>query len=192
VSAPYREPPAGRPSAEQRSIVTGRWKLRVFEDPDGSSRIFVGAHASVLLIIAFALLSLILGVFSLGIVLFERQPWSSTPPEVDFLVGALLVVGAMASIRTLLRLVAGGEDFAVSAAGLVWKRRFTPWRRPICQLTTEVSTILVTGEGEGGQLLIQLGRRTVEVCAGLGLNDAARREVAHVLRAALARASERR
>jgi hypothetical protein len=52
----------------------------------------------------------------------------------------------------------------------------------------DVSTIDVTGEDEDGRLLIQLGRRTVEICAGLGLDDAGRREVAQVLRDALARA----
>jgi hypothetical protein len=190
LMAPYRDAPPGSPAAAQRPIVKGRRKLKVIEHADGSSRIYVGTRASAILIIAMALLSMFFAVAALGLLTFSPATSNSVDSSgVQILVATIAIVGAILFIRTLLWLVVGGEDFAVSAAAFVWKRRFTPWRGTICHLTSDVSTIVIAGEKEGGRLLVQLGRQAVEICGGLGLDDADRREVARVLRSALSRAA---
>jgi hypothetical protein len=84
------------------------------------------------------------------------------------------------------RTVFGGERLEIGLAGLLQRRGLL--RRSAFALH-EISTVVVAGDP--AQLQLQLGRRTVELAAGRGHDEAALRWLAQALRAGLdaARAS---
>lgn len=65
------------------------------------------------------------------------------------------------------------------------KRRLVLGHPKIRELTADVSTVVVTGEGESAKLMLQLGRRTQELCKDLFLDEARLRTAAQSIRKAL-------
>jgi hypothetical protein len=142
---------------------------------DGVSRVFVPVRASGLAIAVLVTAGLITGF---GAVTCLREARDGE----GLAVGLLFTAISLPCLRRVLWHLFGGDVFLISRTAFVGKRRLALWHPKIRELTADVSTIVVTGEGEQAKLVLQLGRRTQPICVGLNLDEARLREVAQTLR----------
>jgi hypothetical protein len=179
--SPYREPAASRAPASVRALSeedpSGTWKLRAWAFSDGTTRVRVRARADGKMLAILSMGSFCLAFMSfMGFVQDEEGSW---------LVGLIFLVPAAACLWRLMWSIFGGERFSIDRGALVHRRTLMPWRRAEVYLLDEISTIVVSGEGEKERLDLQLGRKRVELCRGVGHHGETLRWIARRLRRAV-------
>jgi hypothetical protein len=97
------------------------------------------------------------------------------------------IIGAILLARLVWSLF-GGERYFVGPSGLIRKQPLRPWRRTQVYTLDELSTVVVIGE-EG--LDLQVGRKRVPLCLGLGHRGENLRWIARRLRRAIDQARAR-
>jgi hypothetical protein len=158
--SPYREAPAPK------------------ELPDGATRVFIRAVPSKL-VIAVLLTAGLITCFAAVTCLVEARDGEG------LVLGLLFTAISLPCLHRMLWHFFGGDLFLISRSAFVVKRRLAVWHPKIRELTADVSTVVVSGEGEAAKLVLQLGRRTQELCKGLSLDDARLRAAAQSIRKAL-------
>ncbi len=111
---------------------------------------------------------------------------SGTTRAEDVAMALILLTPAVLCLRQVLWYVVGGERVVIAPSAMVRKRSILPPADVF--LLDEISTIVVTGEGDDARLDVQLGRRRLQILKNLGYGDSGLRWTAKRLRSAIERA----
>jgi hypothetical protein len=95
----------------------------------------------------------------------------------------MMLIPGLLCLRQVLWYAVGGERIVITPSALV--RRGGRVRSADALLLADVSTIVVTGEGEDVRIDVQLGRRRVQLASKLGFADPDLRWLAKRLRSAI-------
>jgi hypothetical protein len=157
-------------------------KIRVRRFSDGSTRLRIKPLRPAVSIALFSVLFVFSSAF--GIVFLTS---SAREGGARLVVGLPFMVGALACLHRVLWHVIGGEEILINASALIRRKRLS-WAAGDSALLPDISTIVVSGDGEDARLDLQLGRQRLEPAPKLGLRMDELRWVAARLREAVDRA----